>query len=408
VENRLYKILTENILPLWLERMPDTENGGFFGQIDGRGNVIRDSGKGAVLNARILWTFSACSRLFEDSAVMSELEISSTESRRLASACREAAERARNYLIEKFIDKEYGGVYWLLDSSGRPENTKKQFYAIGFAIYGLSEYYRLTGDKEALDYAVKLFEDIETHSYNPVINGYIEAASEDWSEIVDMRLSEKDENEKLSMNTHLHILEPYTNLYRVWRDDRLAMQLRNLILIFLDKIKIKESNHLGLFFDESWNRKGQEESYGHDIEASWLLLEAAEVLGDPEIYKRVLAESRQLAFAALEGLKPDGGMIYELRNDGTTDTDRHWWVQAETVTGLVYLYKKHKFAPAHELAQKSLDYIENYLLDRQNGEWFWSVDENGIPDRDKDKAGFWKCPYHNSRMCTEILWQLYK
>ena len=404
MEKRLYNILTDNILPFWLERAQDNEYGGFVGQIDGRGTVIHGADKGAILNARILWTFSACARLFGDDDVMSRLGIGSNEREIYGSSCRAAATRAKEYFTDKFIDREHGGVYWLLDHTGYPINTKKQFYALGFAIYGLSEFYRLTGDKMALDYAIKLFNDIEEHSYDPVNNGYIEAAAEDWSEIKDMRLSEKDENEKMSMNTHLHILESYTNLFRVWKDVRLEKQLKNLIEIFIEKIKNKESDHLSLFFDEHWNRKGREVSYGHDIEASWLLLEAAEVLGDPVVYKRVLMESRKIAISSLEGLMPDGGMIYELRNDGTSDIDRHWWVQAESLTGLLYLYKKHNFPEAYDLALKSLSYIENNLLDRQGGEWFWSVDENGIPNREKDKAGFWKCPYHNSRMCTEILW----
>ena len=190
-------------------------------------------------------------------------------------------------IIDRFYDKEYGGIYWSLDYKGSPLDTKKQIYAIGFAIYGLSEYHRATSDAEALEYAVRLFEDIEAHSFDPVKNGYCEALTRQWGEIADMRLSAKDENERKTMNTHLHILEPYTNLYCVWKDERLKRQLHNLVELFMDKILNIETGHLKLFFDDDWHSRYNIVSYGHDIEASWLLHEAALVLGDKALLDKV-------------------------------------------------------------------------------------------------------------------------
>ncbi len=314
------------------------------------------------------------------------------------------AKRAKDYLLDYFYDKENGGIYWLLDYKGNPVETKKQIYAQGFAIYGLSEYYRATNDNEALDYAVKLFKTIEVHSFDTQNNGYLEAFTQDWQLIEDMRLSEKDANEKKTMNTHLHILEPYTNLYRVWKDDSLKKQLKNLINLFLDKIIDHETNHLNLYFNNNWNSKCDIVSYGHDIEASWLMYEAALVLDEPEILEKVRTIVPLIVKAAEEGLQLDGGMVYEKNNQtGHLDTERHWWVQAEAVIGFVNHFQYYNDEQSLDNALSCWKYIKDNLIDWVNGEWFWSVYEDGIVNRNDDKAGIWKCPYHNGRMCLEII-----
>ena len=195
-------VLEQNILRFWQTKMVDRENGGFYGRIDGHEVLHPEAEKGAILNARILWTFSAAYRVLGKPEYL------------------ETATYAKDYFIEHFIDHEYGGVYWSLDYKGNPLNTRKQFYAIGFALYGMSEYARATGDKEALDYALQLFDCIEQHALDPLYNGYIEAMTRDWQPIADMRLSELDANFPKSQNTHLHIIEPYANLYRVCQSER--------------------------------------------------------------------------------------------------------------------------------------------------------------------------------------------
>ena len=224
--------LDQHILNYWLQQMVDREHGGFYGRADGYGRIHPEADKGAVLNARILWAFSAAYRVTRNPDYL------------------QAATRAKDYLIGKFIDQEYGGVYWSLTYQGLPLDTKKQTYAIGFAIYGLSEYARATGDATALERAIALYRDIESHAFDKVNNGYTEALTQEWQPIDDMRLSNKDENGAKTMNTHLHVLEPYTNLYRVWPDEGLRKQLQNLIDIFLDKIWNPHTYHLDLFFDE--------------------------------------------------------------------------------------------------------------------------------------------------------------
>lgn len=387
LKKEMQDVLQNNILSYWERNMIDPVNGGFFGRITAMDEVMPEADKGAILNTRILWTFSAAYRLFGKKEYL------------------DIATRAKDYILQYFLDKKYGGIYWSLDYKGNPKDTKKQIYALGFAVYGMSEYYRATKDRETLDCAVNIFHSIEKYSFDSKRNGYYEALTQEWGEIADMRLSEKDANEKKTMNTHLHILEPYTNLYRVWKNDLLKKQLANLINVFIDKILDSKTNHLGLFFDEDWKPKSNIVSYGHDIEASWLLHEAALVLGDEAILKKVESLVPAIVEAASEGLCEDGSMIYERDEiSGHMDRELHWWVQAEAVVGYVNMYQYFQNKDALQKAFKVWQYIKNHFIDYTNGEWFWSIKEDGSINRGEngDKAGFWKCPYHNSRMCMEI------
>lgn len=379
--------LTENILPFWLGRMVDDEHGGFYGQIRGDGTLVKDAPKGCILNARILWAFSAAYRVLGKKEYL------------------DAATRAKDYIIAHFIDKEYGGAYWSLDCYGQPLDTKKQFYAIGFVIYGMSEYARATGDSEALDVAIGLFHDIELHAKDSEYGGYIEACTREWQPIEDMRLSDLDANFPKSQNTHLHIIEPYTNLFRIWKDSQLEQSLYDLIDIFCNRILNRDTHHLDLFFDMDWTRgAGWLESYGHDIECSWLLHEAALVLGDADVLRLVEPIVQLVATASEKGLNADGSMTHEANLDtGRVDADRHWWVQAETVVGFYNLYQYFGDEGALDNAERCWTYIKEHLIDHANGEWYWSADADGRINTRDDKAGFWKCPYHNTRMCLELL-----
>ncbi len=387
MKQEMQDVLQKNILRFWLDKMQDQERGGFYGRIDGHGQLHADAEKGAILNARILWAFSAAYRVLGDPEYL------------------EAAQRARQYLVEHFIDPDYGGVYWSVDCEGRPLDTKKQFYAIGFALYGLSEFVRATGDSAALEQAIALYRCIEEHALDREYNGYIEAQTRDWQPIADMRLSDLDANYPKSQNTHLHIIEPYTNLYRVWQSAELEASLRNLIHIFTDRILNPETHHLDLFFDMDWTRgAGALESYGHDIECSWLIHEAALVLGDADVLKKVEPVVQMVAKASEKGLNADGSMVHEANLDtGYVDSDLHWWVQAEAVVGFFNIWQHFGDEAALEKAKRCWQYIKDNLIDYENGEWYWSRHKDGSLNLVDDKAGFWKCPYHNSRMCLEIM-----
>ena len=379
-------VLEHNILSYWIDHVVDKENGGFYGRIDGDDQIHAQAEKGAVMNARILWAFSAAYRVLRNPAYL------------------EAATRAKDYFLAHFVDKENGGVYWSVDYQGNPLDTKKQTYAIGFAIYGFSEYARATGDAEALEMAKRLYHDIETHAYDSENQGYIEALTCDWQPIADMRLSDKDENGSRTMNTHLHIIEPYTNLYRVWKDAALEKSIRNLLDIFTDKLLNPETHHLDLFFDDKWQGKRNVESYGHDIEASWLLHETALVLDDKTVLKKMEQVIRRIADAADEGLRPDGSMVYEHWKDTDEyDLQRQWWVQCENIIGHIDLYQYFGYEDSLEKAIQCWNFVQKNLIDAKNGEWHWAVLDDGTINLKDDKAGFWKCPYHNSRMCLELI-----
>lgn len=379
-------VLEHNILSYWIDHVVDKENGGFYGRIDGDDQIHAQAEKGAVMNARILWAFSAAYRVLRNPAYL------------------EAATRAKDYFLAHFVDKENGGVYWSVDYQGNPLDTKKQTYAIGFAIYGFSEYARATGDAEALEMAKRLYHDIETHAYDSENQGYIEALTCDWQPIADMRLSDKDENGSRTMNTHLHIIEPYTNLYRVWKDAALEKSIRNLLDIFTDKLLNPETHHLDLFFDDKWQGKRNVESYGHDIEASWLLHETALVLDDKTVLQKMEQVIRRIADAADEGLRPDGSMVYEHWKDTDEyDLQRQWWVQCENIIGHIDLYQYFGYEDSLEKAIQCWNFVQKNLIDAKNGEWHWAVLDDGTINLKDDKAGFWKCPYHNSRMCLELI-----
>ena len=384
------QVLEDNILRFWAEQMYDPE-GGFYGRMDGQNVLHPEAERGAVLNARLLWSFAAAYRVLRKPDYL-----------RLAT-------HAKEYICARFLDKEQGGCYWSVSADGQPLDTKKQTYAIGFMIYGFSEYHRATGDQQALDIAVRLFHDIEAHTFDAVHIGYIEALTRDWQPIADMRLSDKDENAAFTMNTHLHILESYTNLYRVWRDPRLAERLRLLIRIFTNKLYNPDNHHVDCFFDTHWHGKRNIASYGHDIEAAWLLNEALDVLGDERLTAQVRPVTARIAEASVEGLQPDGSMEHE-----NHDASRQWWVECEAVIGFVDQWERLEVRGERlafsgdaghywQLAERVFAYICDHLIDREHGEWYWAILPDGTTDTVNDKAGFWKCPYHNSRMCLEMI-----
>ena len=386
---RYYKNELQNelsaILSFWQQHTIDNSFGGFYGKLDNSNRIFPDAPKGSVLNSRILWAFSAAYNLTGYNTYLN------------------TAWRAFEYISDYFIDKVNGGVYWSVDYKGKPLDTKKQVYALSFAIYGLSEFYMATKNERAKEAAIDLYHLIVKHSYDAINGGYIEALSADWKEIADLRLSEKDANEKKSMNTHLHVLEGFTNLYRIWPHEELKSSIEELIHIFLDRIIDKNSHHLILFFDEKWNVKSDIISYGHDVEAAWLIQEAAEIAGNADLLSRVKMRSVHVANAAIEGLDKDGGLWYEFdANENHLIKEKHSWPQAESMIGF---FNAWQITGEESFLKKSLEswqFIKSHILDTKNGEWFWGVKEN-YELMNEDKVGIWKCPYHNSRACIELI-----
>lgn len=406
-------ILVKNILPFWMTRMVDNERGGFYGRIDGHNVLHADAEKGAILNARILWTFSATCR------VLQKYNLQHDKLQKYF----DMAQRARTYIIDHFIDKTNGGVYWSLDCEGNPTDTKKQTYAIAFTIYGLAEYaraLRATGNKslhpeydETIKLALRLADDIEAHAFDAAGNGYVEALSADWQPIGDMRLSDRDENGSRTMNTHLHVLEAYTNLVRALPKELLhshhifyTERVENLINIFTQKIMNPDGGHLDLFFNDQWEGKRNIQSYGHDIEAAWLIHEAALVLGEVA-GKKIDIDSTviKIGRASEKGLSNVVKILkYEKHLDsGAEDKSLQWWVQCENVIGHLDLFQYYGEYDDSFVAYRCLYEIQSSFIDEKEGEFYWSLNADYTVNREDDKAGFWKCPYHNSRMCLEII-----
>lgn len=378
----------DSILEYWSKFTIDTENDGFIGKIDE--NDVRDSKaeKGAVLNARILWTFSAAYQLTNNNGHKA------------------VAKRAFDYIINHFYDTEFGGVFWSLHYDGTPKDTKNQIYAIAFVIYGLSEYYVISKDQNALDYAIKLYEKIEEHSYDSINRGYFEAFTRDWKNIDDLRLSDKDANEKKTMNTHLHIVEAYANLYKVWKDEKLQAVIVELLEVIERYFINQETGHLKLFFDENWNEKPDVISYGHDIEAAWLLLQCAEIVGNQQLISNYSKYAIQMTDATFEGIDSDGGLWYEYEPlEDELIAEKHWWPQAELLIGFYNTYQLTAKEIYLDVVFKNWEFIKKYIIDTNGGEWHWGINAD-YSLISKDKAGFWKCPYHNGRACIELIYRI--
>jgi cellobiose epimerase len=378
--------LLENILPFWRQRTMDERCGGFIGWMSNDLRLDQASPKGLILNARLLWTFSAAfrfTRASEDAGL---------------------AHRAYEYLIRHFHDAQHGGYYWELDPAGAVLDDKKKCYGQAFVVYALAEYDRTFQNSVALQQAIDLYRLLEAHAADSRHGGYFEVLARDWALCEDMRLGTEDLNEKKSMNNHLHVLEAWTNLYRVWPDPGLADRLGHVIVLFLERILNASGTHFHHFFDETWAVKSDSYTFGHDIEGSWLLWEAADILGQPALRERVRAASLRLAHAVLEeGLDADGGLLYEGRQGQIINPDKEWWPQAEAVVGFINAWAlsgEDRFLAA---ASRCWNFIQEKIVDHQHGEWFWRVSRDGAPDPAMPKVSPWKCPYHNGRCCLELI-----
>jgi mannobiose 2-epimerase len=379
----------DDIRPFWLRHAPDPEFGGFRGYIGSDLAIDPHADKGVILNARILWTFSRAAALHDDG-----------EARAMAA-------RACDYLLAHFVDHEHGGVFWTVDHRGRPRDTRKKLYAQAFALYAFAEHHRSCGHADAFEAATRLFALLEQHGRDRVHGGYGENYERDWTLSADQRLSEVDLDTRRSMNTHLHLLEAHATLVHVWPDASVKRALSDGLDIFHSRILDASTDHLRMFFDEAWSPQSDLVSFGHDIEASWLLCEAADALGEPERQRAARDAAVRMADAVLrEGLDADGGLLYEANRCGIVDDTKDWWPQAEAVVGFLNAWQISGQPRFFEAAARSWGFIDRCVVDRTHGEWHWKVSRAGTPDASRPKVDLWKCPYHNGRMCFEAVARL--
>ncbi|HWA84916.1 MAG TPA: AGE family epimerase/isomerase, partial [Opitutus sp.] len=369
--------LRGNILPFWLKNARDRKRGGFYGEIDAPAVVHPDAPRGALLTARVLWTFSAAYRRYHDQAYL------------------EMARWAYDDLLAHFWDKENGGLYWRVSADGAPLDQRKIIYVQAFGIYGLAEYHRATGDQAPLDRAIELYRLMEKYAHDREHLGYFEEFTRDWKVSRD-----RGENHSAmgslgqkSQNVHIHILEAYTNLLRAWPDEGLKKNQHELIGVLLTKIFDTSNNHLRLFLDEDWTPRSDTWSFGHDIEFSWLLVEATEALGDKDLVAIANALAVQIARTTKgAGVDPDGGVLGEGGPKGLTDTFKEWWPQAEAATGFLNAYQITHQKPYLAQSEQSWKFIETHLVDHEHGDWFRGVSRDG-KKVSPVKVSFWKCPY---------------
>jgi len=386
---RVESELRRDILPFWMSYTPDEQHGGFVGAIENDLTVRTGEPKGVILNTRILWTFSHAYRVYGEQPLLW------------------MAERANHYLLRHFWDAGAGGVYWKVDYRGDPLDTNKKIYAQAFSLYAWVEYFKATGDDGALQQALDLFQLIELKAADPVNGGYLEAFTRDWSLAQDQRLSDVDMDERKSMNTNLHVLEAYASLADIADDVPVKKKLEALLEVFLARILDPRTHHFRMFFDELWAPRSDHISFGHDIEGSWLLCEAAYALGNRAIRRRTEEAAIAMARAVLaEARNPDGSLSYEADSGGVIDDNRDWWPQAEGVVGFLNAYELTR---EEEFLQASIDcwdFIDRTMIDKTRGEWYWRVTREGTHDVSRMKVDMWKCPYHNSRMCFEVMARL--
>ena len=400
---------TENILPFSMRHVVDQAQGGFYGHVANDGTADPGAPKGLVQHGRMLWTFAHAGRILVNPEYWP------------------VALHAYTALVDWFHDREHGGFFWTVDHAGHPLDTDKVIYGQAFVLYGLAEQYRAGGDEGCLEQAVELYRLIEARGRDPHSGSYYEVCGRDWTPLPERHLDPTPLPVAWGMNTHLHLLEAYAGLLRALDDggpaglglqNELRASLRALVHVLLERIVDPDTHHMALYFDRDWRPLSDEVSCGHDIEASWLLVEAAEVLGEPGLLARARETALQMAGAVLEqGLGADGGLFDEgpaaLSNEGpaaldedgsgaAAGRDRTWWPQAEAVVGFLNAYQLGGEERFLDASLASWAFIRQRFSDRQYGDWYHSVDAAGRP-HDREKAGFWKTPYHNARACFEVL-----
>lgn len=378
--------LQKKIIPFW-EKLEDNENGGYYGYMDFDLNVDRKAVKGCILNSRICWFFSRAYQILGDHELLDQ------------------ASHAFEFMKSCCFDRENGGIYWSVNCDGTPADTTKHTYNQAFSIYALAEYHAASGSEEALRMAFDQFRLIEERMRDDI--GYLEAFDREFHPAANDKLSENGVMADKTMNTLLHIFEAYTNLYRVTQDGAVKTALERIFRDFAEKIWNPEKKRQEVFFDQKMHSILDLYSYGHDIETSWLMDYGLEKLNEPRYTERI-APITDAMIENLTAVAYDGHSLPAECDRGTVNTTRVWWVQAETVLGYLNAALKHPDRPEYmDNAKSTWEYIRTYMVDpREGSEWFWDCDADNRPSDRKPIVEPWKCPYHNGRMCMEIIRRL--
>lgn len=381
--NEIKEHLISDIIPFW-ENLKDETYGGFYGYMDYDLKVDQKAVKGCILNSRITWFFANAYTLLGEAELLTY--------------ARHGYEFLKNYCM----DKEKGGVFWSVTYDGKPEDTTKHTYNQAFSIYALSSYYEASGDEEALILAKQLMEIIEERCTNE--NGYMEAFDREFKPVENDKLSENGVIAEKTMNTLLHVFEAYTELYRVSKDARVKERLEWMMDLMAERIYNPALHRQEVFFDNDYHSLIDLHSYGHDIETAWLIDRGVEVLEEESYKKKMTPITRTLTERIYE-VAFDGHSLANECENGVVNQHRIWWVQAETVVGFLNGYQKDRSHREYlEAAKSQWQFIKDHVIDKRKGsEWFWEVNPDGTPILGRPIVEPWKCPYHNGRMCFEVL-----
>ena len=376
-------VLTENILPFWMEKVTDPA-GGFYGTVMNDGTAVPQAPKSAVMNARVLWAFSRAYRQFGNESY------------------RETADRAADYYIQHFIDREFGGSVWSVSADGGIKDGTKQSYASAFGIYGLAEHYRATGSRASLDAAIALYRTLEEHSYDSVNGGYFETFTREWAKPTPRG---RRPVATKTMNTQINMMKAYSTLYQVWPDKVLRKRITELMDLFRTKLYDVEGKHLLVNCDDEWNSLEEIHYYGHDIEAAWLLSETAGILKDRKLKKAIKQQVIDLTDEAIaSGLTEEGAMKDEKTSRGIRER-YSWWSQCETITGCINAWQITGDTKYFGTALKNWEFVQTYFIDNETGGWYKTINKDCTP-ANEPKANEWHGPYHNSHMLFELLERL--
>lgn len=374
--------LENHIIPFW-NNLCDYEKGGFYGYMSSDLELDKNAEKGVILHSRILWFYSNCYLTLK------------------REDCLEKAKHCFEFLKNYCVDRDQGGVYWLMNADGTVSDSMKHTYCQAFFIYAMASYYDASKDKEALELAMSVFNTVETKCVDDI--AYLEAQSKEFELVENDALSENGLMADKTMNTVLHLIEAYTELYRVNPDKRVLERLKFQLELTYDKIYDKEGHKLLVFFDREMKVIGDIHSYGHDIEATWLLDRACDVIGDKELTKKISAMNKAIV-ANIADIAFENGSLNNERDKTEINKLRIWWVQAESVVGFLNGYQRYGEEKYLEMSKSVWNYIKNHIIDkREGGEWFSQIEENGSYTKAKATVDPWKCPYHNGRMCLEVI-----